>query len=748
MAQATRANLLKKAIPILRTISESKDLSVVVFVMAVLAIIIVPLPGPILDFFLSVSISMSILIILIGLYVQKPTDFDAFPTLLLIVTLFRLSLNVATTRMILSNGYMGADEVSSIITSFGNFVVGGNFVIGIIVFLILVIINFMVVTNGSTRVAEVSARFTLDAMPGKQMAIDADLNAGLIEEAEAKKRREQLAKEADFYGSMDGASKFVKGDAIAGIIITLINIIGGFLIGVFQHDMSVTDSAHTFTLLTIGDGLVSQLPALVVSTAVGIVVTRSTKEDGTNFADNMVDQLMSENRLLVIVGSILFIFALVPGLPTLSLGFIALVFLGLAYLMDRQKKGHMGLIDMLSGKLGGDETLQKKEAAKEEEKKAKDEERKAKEPTPEEQKKQEEEALNEILKVEVLELDLGYQLIKLADTNQGGDLLERIRGMRRKIAADHGFLMPQVRIRDNLQLPPTTYQILLKGISIGDGEVIPERFLAMNSGMVTEDIEGIPTKEPAFGLDAIWIEPNLKEDAIMAGYTVVDPSTVLATHLSELVKKHAEELITRQETHQLVEKIAKDFPIVVEDAKKVASIGLMQQVLKALLHERIPIKDMLTILETIADVAPAVGGNVDILVEQVRARLARVITNLYKDSDGTLKLVTLAAPTEQYLLDRMQDQQGQRNLLLNVNELNTLIGAVSDAASQVLQAGVAPVVIIVDPLLRHSLSEKFEQFGLDIVVLSHAEVDTKAKFEVLASVEADFNAGPNAQTKQ
>lgn len=740
MAAATRANLLKKAIPFLKVISESKDLTVVAFVMAVLAIIIVPLPSTILDFFLAVSFAVAVLILLISLYVGKPDDFDAFPTLLLIVTLFRLSLNVATTRMILSNGHEGPEAVSSIIASFGEFVVGGNYVIGIIVFLILVIINFMVVTNGSTRVAEVAARFTLDAMPGKQMAIDADLNSGLIDENEAKARRTALATEADFYGSMDGASKFVKGDASAGIIITLINIIGGFLIGVFQHDMSVGDSAKTFTILTIGDGLVGQLPALMISTATGIIVTRSTKDDKTSFATGVIDQLMKENRILIIVGSILMLFAMVPGLPTLSLGFVGSIFLIMAYLMHRQQSGAKGLLDILEGKLGVDMSEKKKEEIKKKEKEEA-EKKKAAEPTPEEQKKQEEEALNEILKVEILELDLGYQLIRLADKNQGGDLLERIRGMRRKIAADHGFLMPQVRIRDNLQLPPTTYQILLKGVSIGDGEVIPDRFLAMNSGMVTEEVEGVPTKEPAFGLDALWIEPRFKEDAIMGGYTVVDPATVIATHLSELVKKHAEELLTRQETHTLIEKIAKDFPIVVEDTKRVASTGLIQQVLKSLLNERVPIKDMLTIMETIADVAQPAGGSVDIIVEQVRARLARVITNLYKDGNGVLKLVTLSAPTEQYLLDRLKDQHGARSLLLNVTELNTLIEAVSLTASKVLQSGVAPVIIIVDPLLRKALSEKLGQFGLDVVVLSHAEVDGRAKFEVLGSVEASFSDG-------
>jgi len=735
LAKATRSALFKRAVPFLRALAASKDLTVVFFIIAILAIIIVPLPGAILDFFLTISLAISVLIILIGLYIAKPTDFDAFPTLLLIVTLFRLALNVATTRMILTNGHEGPEAVSDIITSFGNFVVGGNYVIGIIVFAILVIINFMVVTNGSTRVAEVAARFTLDAMPGKQMAIDADMNAGLIDEKEAKKRRQALAQEADFYGSMDGASKFVKGDAVAGIIITIINIIGGFLIGVFQHDMSMGDSAATFTILTIGDGLVSQLPALIVATATGIVVTRSSKEDETNFAEGIVNQLIGEYKILIIVGAILLLFAMVPGLPQLSLGFVGLVFLALAYTLKKQEDG--GMLPYLEKLFGAEQTEETPEK-KMEQQKLDAEQKKTPQKSPEEIKKQEEEALKEIIKVEILELDLGYQLIRLADVNQGGDLLERIRGMRRKMAGDYGFLIPQVRIRDNLQLPPNCYQILLKGIDVGSGEVYPDKFMAMNSGLVMDEIEGIPTKEPAFGLDAIWIEVSQKEDAIMKGYTVVDPATVISTHMSELVKKYAEELLTRQDVHNLMEKFAEDYNIIVDDVKRTANNGLILQVLKALLHEKIPIKDFLTILETIADVAPHVGNNVDVLVEQVRARLSRVITNIYKDEDGVLKLLTFNAKTEQYMLDKLKDQQGQRELIMNVNEINMLINGVSQEAQKVLQRGIAPVVIITDPLLRKVIANRLEQFGLDVVVLSHAEIDSNAKFEVLGSIEIDF----------
>ena len=719
MAKATRSNLLKRAIPFLETIASAKDLTIVGLIIAIMAIIIVPLPSPVLDFFLTVSIAISVLMILISVFIEKPTDFTTFPTLILLVTLYRLSLNIATTRMILSKGYEGPEAVSDIITSFGDFVVGGNYVIGIIVFSIIVIINFIVVTKGATRVAEVAARFTLDAMPGKQMAIDADLNAGLIDENEAKKRRQEILQEASFYGAMDGSSKFVKGDAVAGIIITIINIIGGLLIGVFQYDMDFADAAHTFTLLTIGDGLVSQIPALIVSTATGIIITRASKDEEKNFAEGAINQLIKEYKTLFIVGFILLLFALVPGLPTIPLTFVGLLFLGLGYLIRKQ-----GMQEHLIGPEGealpGEEEEEEPVSLK-------------KVPT----KEEEEAALEDILKVEMLELDLGYQLIKLADTSRGGDLLERIRSMRRKIAADYGFLMPQVRIRDNLQLPPNMYQILLKGVEIGRGEVYPDKFLAMNSGMATEEIEGIHTKEPAFGLDAIWIDADKKEEAIIKGYTVIDPATVISTHMSELVKKHAEDLLTRQEVQSLLEKVKKDYPVVVEDALKVASLGLIQRVLKQLLHEQIPIKDMVTILETIADVAEYTK-NVDIIVEQVRARLARVITNLYKDQDGTIKLITLSGPTEQRLLDHLQETESGRQLLLNVGQINKVVETVSEEAQKVLQKGVAPVILIVDPMLRKPLAEIFERFGLDVVVLSHAEIDPNAKFEVLGSVEIDL----------
>jgi len=701
-----------------------RDLSVVIFVMAILAIIIVPLPSGMLDLLLTVSMALAVLILLISLYVPKPTDLTTFPTLILILTLFRLSLNIATTRMILSHGHEGPDAVSDIITSFGNFVVGGNYVIGIVVFSILVLINFMVITKGSTRVAEVAARFVLDSMPGKQMAVDADLNAGLIDDTEAKRRRAEILQDANFYGAMDGSSKFVKGDAVAGIIITLINIIGGFLIGVFQHNMSVGDAASTFTLLTIGDGLVGQIPALIISTATGIMITRSSS-DGENFAEGTINQMAGNAKIMMIVGFIMIMFALVPGLPTASMGFVGLLFAALGWAIYKFEKGELTILDV-NNILGA----QTKENIEKEKQKTKPKK------TNEEIAKEEESALEDILKVEMLELTLGYQLIKLADNSQGGDLLERIRSMRRKIASDFGFLMPQVRIRDNLHLQPQQYQILLKGISIGEGSIVPDKFLAMDSGMATGDIEGEATKEPAFGLDALWINADQKEDAIINGYTVVDPATVISTHMSELVKNNAEDLLTRQEVQTLIDKIRNSFPIIVSDVEKVANIGLIQRVLKALLHEKIPLKDMLTILETIADIAEYTK-NVELITEQVRARLSRVITQMYASGDGVIRLLTFDTTTEQLLLQKSQEKDGTRNLLLNVGEINGLIQATSAKAAEILQKGISPVIIIVDPQLRRGVAEIFERFSLEVVVLSHAEIDSNATFEVLGSIAID-----------
>jgi len=485
--------------------------------------------------------------------------------------------------------------------------------------------------------------------------------------------------------------------------------------------MSVGDSASTFTLLTIGDGLVGQIPALIISTATGIMITRSSG-DGDNFAEGTINQMMGNAKIMMIVGFIMILFALVPGLPTASMGFVGIMFALLGWSVYKYEKGEFTILDI-------DNTL----SPKAQEQKAKEAAAAKPEKTNEEIRKEEETALEDILKVEMLELTLGYQLIRLADKTQGGDLLERIRSMRRKIASDFGFLMPQVRIRDNLHLEPQQYQILLKGISIGEGLIMPDKFLAMDSGMATGDIKGEPTKEPAFGLDALWIAPEQKEDAIINGYTVVDPATVISTHMSELVKRNAEDLLTRQEVSSLIEKIKDDFPVIVDDVQKVASIGLIQRILKALLHEKIPLKDMLSILETIADIAEFTK-NVDVITEQVRAKLSRIITQMYAGEDGVIRLLTFDTSSEQLMLEKSQEHDGTRNLLLNVAEINALIQATSTKAAELLQKGVSPVVVIVDPQLRRAVAEILERFSLDVITLSHAEIDSSATFEVMGSI--------------
>lgn len=749
-SSGAKSSLLGKIAPFFGFLTGSKDLTVVFFIVAILAIIIVPLPSALLDFFLAISIALSALIILIALYVKKPTDFSAFPTLLLIVTLFRLSLNIATTRMILSNGHMGPEAVSDIITAFGQFVVGGNYVIGVILFIILVIINFMVVTNGSTRVSEVKARFTLDAMPGKQMAIDADLNTGLIGQEEAKARRDELAAEADFYGSMDGANKFVKGDAVAGIIITLINIIGGFLIGVFQKDMSVADSASTFTILTIGDGLVSQLPALIVSTATGIIVTRFSKE-GENFAAGIIDQLVNESKTLLIVGCVLLMFALVPGLPTLSLGFVGLLFLSLSLLLNKQKDGEVWkFVESMFQKLKKPKQDQELDpqaalnAAKQRQEKATQQAQQvaSQPPQPQEseeaRRKREEAELDKALKVTILRVSLGYQLIKFADPAQGGELVNKIRQIRKAVATELGVLVPMVHLRDNLNLEPDEYQIFLKDVEIGKGKIMPDKFLAIPGGFVGEPPDGIPTKEPVFGMDAYWIDPDKKEDAIIEGYTTIDCATVISTHIQEVIKQYAEELLTRQEVSNLVSKLGEDYPILAEEMKGVG-VGIIQHVLKELLHEQIPIRDMLSISEAIANGAPAYKADLPSLVEYVRASLKRVITYNFKSDDGALKYFVLSPALEQFLLERLPDQSkiGQR-LRLSPTESQSLFDAIVASYNKSVSVGASPMIIGAVPMiLRKPLATFVDQYGISrkVVALSVAEIDHQSKYEILGMVD-------------
>ena len=716
MAKQKR-NILTLVAPFLEPIVRFKGLTIVGVIIAILAIIIVPLPSAVLDFFLALSISISVLIILIAVYVPKPTDLSTFPTLILIITLFRLSLNIATTRMILSEGHNGPDAVSEIISSFGQFVVGGNYVIGVIVFTILVLINFMVVTKGSTRVSEVQARFTLDAMPGKQMAIDADLNAGLIDEKTARERREAIIGEANFYGAMDGSSKFIKGDAVAGIIITIINIVGGFLIGSFQYGLDMATSAQNYTILTIGDGLVSQIPGLITSTATAIIITRASKDD-ENFAEGSLTQLLGEYKTLLIVGFILFIFALVPGLPTLSLGFISLLFLSMGYIMKEVKEGKINL----TAKAQSASSTQGEEEGQAAPKPPKKSE--------EEIAREEEAKINDILKLEILELDLGYGLLKIAET----DLIERIRAMRRNIAAQLGFLMPKIRIRDNLQLPPNEYRFKLKGVVIGQGEIYADKFLAMDSGLVSDNIEGIPTKEPAFGLDALWIDASVKEDAILSGYTIVDPASVISTHMSELIKQNAAELLTRQETQNLPDKLKSEYPVIVEDTLRIAPIGVIQKVLKALLKDHIPIKDMLSILEALSDIAE-VSKNLDMIVEHVRTALARAITSLYVDEGGRLNFYVMEPAAQQKLIDAVQYKDGAYHLMINVSQTSAIVQALREARAKRPISEYGSMILCVEPSLRKFIADICANFAIDITVLSFAEVAANTPFETLGTIE-------------
>ena len=693
----------------------SKDLIVVAFFVAILAIIIVPLPKFLLDFFLIISLSASLLILLISLYINKPNDLTTFPTLILIFALFRLSLNIATTRSILADGHNGPEAVSSIIASFGEFVVGGNMVIGIVVFIILVLINFMVVTKGSTRVAEVTARFTLDSMPGKQMAIDADLNAGFIDDAEAKRRREELISEANFYGAMDGSSKFVKGDATAGIIITIVNIIGGLLIGIFQHDLTAGESAEIYTILTIGDGLVAQIPALVLSTATGIIITRSNLDE-EKFASQSINQLVKDSKSLIIVGIGLVAFAFVPGFPTGILLVMGVLLGSVGYIIFMINENQENAVTNFFKPKG--------EQAKEILDKDKDEQE-AQKPI------SDKETIDNIMKMDVLELKLGIRLLQLVQGNS--ELLDKIRGIRKTVASELGFIIPQIKISDDTSLNSNEYSLSLKRIPIANATVEIDKLLAMGGSSKTK-LQGKKVKEPVFGLDATWINPELKEDALLKGFTVVDAPTIISTHISEIIKKHAEDIITRQDIVDIVEGLKKDFPIVIEEAMKVTSYGTLLKVSKDLLHEGIPIVDMLTIIEAIADIAEYTKVP-DVLLEHVRSKLYRLITNRYLDTDNILHIITLKPELEQQFIGKLQEQNGVSNLMLSIGEINNLVTKTKEMIKVVEAKGFNKLALVVDPVLRKRVSEIYEKFGLEIAVLSHAELDSKASFSIEGTIE-------------
>ncbi len=696
----------------------SKDLVVVALFVAILMIIIVPLSKGILDFFLVVSLSLSLLILLISLYIQRPSDLTTFPTLILILALFRLSLNIATTRSILSEGHNGPDAVSSIISAFGEFVVGGNMVIGVIVFIILVLINFMVVTKGATRVAEVTARFTLDSMPGKQMAIDADLNAGFIDDKEAQVRRKALISEANFYGAMDGSSKFVKGDAVAGIIITLVNLIGGLLIGLFQHDLTVSESGRIYTILTIGDGLVAQIPALILSTATAIIITRSNMDED-RFANQSVLQLVKDSKSLVLVGIGMILFGFVPGFPTGILIIMGLLMIFIGY-----------TIYMIEDNQDNAITRFFKPQISEKSKKITKNPEELKEMK--KQKTQDEgQVIENIMKLEVLELKLGFRLLQLVQGNS--ELLDKIKGIRKTIAADLGFIIPQIRISDDASLMQNEYQLYLKRIPIVKGKVETDKLLAMG-GLGNEKLKGLHVKEPVFNLDATWINMDLKEEALMRGFTVVDAPTIISTHISEVIKKHAEDIITRQDIVDIIDGLKKDFPIVVEEAMKVTSYGSLLKVCKDLLHEKIPIVDMLTIVEAIADIAEFTKAP-DVLLEHVRSKLYRLITQRFKDTDGVLHIITIKPEIEQQFIGKLQEHHGVSQLMLSIAEINNLVTKTKVVMEEVELKGYNKVAMVVDPLLRKRISEIYEKFGLQVAVLSHAELDSRANFAIEGTVE-------------
>jgi len=693
----------------------SRDLIAVALFLSMLAIIIIPLNQVAIDFFISLSLAISFLILLISLYIQKPADLTTFPTLLLILVIFRLALSIATTRSILSEGHNGPEAVSSIITAFGEFVVGGNMVIGVIIFIILVLINFMVVTKGATRVAEVTARFTLDSMPGKQMAIDADLNAGFIDDKEAQERRKALITEASFYGAMDGSSKFVKGDAIAGIIITVVNIIGGLLVGIFQHDLDISEASNIYTILTIGDGLVTQIPALLLSTATAIIITRSNTDE-ERFASRAVNQLIKDTKSLILVGIGLMLFALVPGFPTGILMMMGLLMVLMGYIILMIEKGDDNLVTRFF----------KPQIAKKIETPSDLKEKKRAANIPDESQ-----SIETVMKLEVLELKLGVRLLQLVQGNS--ELLDKIKAIRKNIASELGFVIPQIRISDDTNLEQNEYQFYLKRIPIVKGRIEVDKFLAMG-GFGNEQIDGIKVKEPVFNLDAIWILKELKEEALMKGFTVVDAPTIISTHISEIIKRHAEDIITRQDIVDIIERLKKDFPIVVEEAMKVTSYGSILKVCKDLLHEKIPIVDMLTIVEAIADIAEFTKAP-DILLEHVRAKLYRLITQKFKDSDGVLHIVTIKPELEQQFISKLQEHHGASQLMLSIAEINNLVTKTKQLLDEVEKKGFSKITMVVDPVLRKRVSEIYEKFGLILPVLSHAELDSKANFAIEGTLE-------------
>ncbi|MEZ5616471.1 MAG: flagellar biosynthesis protein FlhA [Rhodocyclaceae bacterium] len=663
-----------------------RQLGAPLLIVMVLSMMVLPLPPVLLDLFFTFNIALAVMVLLVSMYTRKPLDFSVFPTVLLVTTLLRLSLNVASTRVVLLEGHTGPDAAGKVIEAFGQFLVGGNYAVGLVVFVILVVINFVVITKGAGRIAEVSARFTLDAMPGKQMAIDADLNAGLIGEDEARRRRAEISQEADFFGSMDGASKFVRGDAVAGILILVINILGGLVVGLVQHDMELAQAAQNYVLLTIGDGLVAQIPALIISTAAGLVVSRvATDED---IGQQFVGQLFSNPQVMMLTAGILGILGLIPGMPNFAFLLFAGAAGGLAWWMVRKNA----------------RPAEEKPAA----------------PAAVAPVEAQEASWADVAPVDVLGLEVGYRLIPLVDKGQDGELLKRIRGLRRKFAQEVGFLSAPVHIRDNLELKPNGYRIALKGVEVGAGEAWPGMFLAINPGRVAGALQGMATKDPAFGLPAVWIEAGQRDQANALGYTVVDASTVVATHLNHVILGHAAELLGRQETQALLDHFAKDAPKIIEDlVPKQLALAVVQRVLQNLLEEGVTLRDMRSIVETLAEHAPRTQDAVE-LTAQVRVALGRSIVQQLYPGNAELSVMALDPSLERVLLQAVQTV-GPDGSGIEPGLADTLLKQTAAAARRQEEIGL-PAVLLVPGPLRWLLSRFLRRAVPQLKVIANAEV--------------------------
>lgn len=678
------------------------DLIFAFFVVAILAVLLAPMPRQLLDFALAISITISVMVLMTALFIEKPLEFSAFPTVLLLTTMVRLSLNLASTRLILSEGHKGTDAAGQVIQAFGKFVMQGNVVIGIIVFSILVLVNFIVITKGSGRIAEVAARFTLDAMPGKQMAVDADLSAGLIDEATAKAKRSELEQESNFFGAMDGASKFVRGDAIAGLLITVINVVGGIIIGVAQNEMSFGDAANTYTLLTVGDGLVSQIPALIVSTAAGLLVSKAGVQGSADKA--LLKQFTNYPQTLGMASFVMGFMAVLPGIPFLPFGVMAIATGSAAWYVAR------GRVEAEVAAIEATETARVEEAA---------------EPV--------EETPGQLLALDSLRLELGYGLLALINDTQGHRLTDQIKALRKQIAQEMGFVMPSIRILDNMQLPANGYSIRLKEIEVGDGELHIGRLLAMDPHGGNVELPGDRTTEPTFGLPATWIDESFKDEASFKSYTVVDPATVLTTHITEVLKENMAELLSYAETRKLLDQLPEDHKNLVEDVvPSQISVSGIQRVLQTLLTERISIRDLATVLEGIAE-ATAFTKNAILIAEHVRSRLSRQISHANLSPSGYLPIVTLSPQWEQQFAESIIGQGDERQLSMAPSQLQEFIGAVRDEFDAVMAQGESPI-LLTSPTIRPYVRSIIERFRSQTVVMSQNEIHPQVRLKTLAQV--------------